>query len=334
MRLRSPFDDSQPLPSCWWSLPRSLPRCRSYRCRRGYLHLPGLIWAVLMLLLKDEFPRFLNHFSPLLLVYTFLLLQIAIWTSSYPLTFASPQLLSKPRQTTWCVSIYDHSGPFRRYGLSRFRNGDALFQWPPGGWLFSQFLVNRRFFPLFCQETSLPSLTPQAMDFAAVAHLAANRTSMPFMHFFDGEWPHPSYAPDWISNSYPPGFRTSHEVNTVKAIDYKDLAKIYDWDALREFRARGLNPEHPDTRGTIQSWEQQFQVRLLECSFSYPLLDILNGEIIGQIMEYPVTGVEHGSRPALRWRMCAYCRAGTCQARDHHRPVCGLRADAQGLESF
>ena len=61
---------------------------------------------------------------------------------------------------------------------------------------------------------------------ALVAHLSALKASVPFLHFFDG-------------------FRTSHEIQKIDAIDYEDIAKIVPWDKVNEFRARALNPEHP-----------------------------------------------------------------------------------------
>jgi len=63
----------------------------------------------------------------------------------------------------------------------------------------------------------------EAMDMALVAHLAAIEASVPFLHFFDG-------------------FRTSHEIQKIEAIDYADMAKLVNQDAVAAFRARGANP--------------------------------------------------------------------------------------------
>ena len=60
------------------------------------------------------------------------------------------------------------------------------------------------------------------MDLAGVAHLAAIKGRVPFLHFFDG-------------------FRTSHEIQKIEVLDYDDLAKLVDYDALREFKKRALN---------------------------------------------------------------------------------------------
>ncbi|MEL7649981.1 MAG: pyruvate:ferredoxin (flavodoxin) oxidoreductase [Sedimentibacter sp.] len=86
------------------------------------------------------------------------------------------------------------------------------------------------------------SSVQEAMDLGGVAHLATLKTRVPFVHFFDG-------------------FRTSHEVQKIETIDYADLAKLVDMDAVSEFRARALNPEHPVTRGTAQNPDVFFQAR-------------------------------------------------------------------------
>ncbi|MPW24709.1 pyruvate:ferredoxin (flavodoxin) oxidoreductase [Alkalibaculum sp. M08DMB] len=82
----------------------------------------------------------------------------------------------------------------------------------------------------------------EAMDLAGVAHLTAIKTKVPFLHFFDG-------------------FRTSHEVQKIEQIEYEDLAKLVDYDALQVFRNKALNPEHPVTRGTAQNPDIYFQAR-------------------------------------------------------------------------
>ncbi len=82
----------------------------------------------------------------------------------------------------------------------------------------------------------------EAMDMALVAHLSSLHSSVPFLHFFDG-------------------FRTSHEVQKIEAIDYADMAKLMPWDKVQEFRARALNPEHPHQAGTAQNPDIYFQNR-------------------------------------------------------------------------
>ncbi|NLF43727.1 MAG: pyruvate:ferredoxin (flavodoxin) oxidoreductase [Bacteroidales bacterium] len=82
----------------------------------------------------------------------------------------------------------------------------------------------------------------EIMDLAPIAHLAAIKSRVPFLHFFDG-------------------FRTSHEIQKVELCDQDDLVKLLDFKALQEFRDRALNPEHPVTRGTAQNPDIYFQSR-------------------------------------------------------------------------
>jgi len=86
------------------------------------------------------------------------------------------------------------------------------------------------------------SSVQEVMDIGGVAHLATLKTRVPFVHFFDG-------------------FRTSHEVQKIEQIDYSDLAKLLDMDAVKEFRSRSLNPERPVTRGTAQNPDIFFQAK-------------------------------------------------------------------------
>ena len=81
----------------------------------------------------------------------------------------------------------------------------------------------------------------EVMDLALVAHLSTLRTSLPFLHFFDG-------------------FRTSHEIQKIELINYDDMARLADWDAIKRHRDRALNPEKPHLRGTAQNPDIYFQV--------------------------------------------------------------------------
>jgi pyruvate-ferredoxin/flavodoxin oxidoreductase len=82
----------------------------------------------------------------------------------------------------------------------------------------------------------------EVVDLGGIAHLAAIKSRVPFLHFFDG-------------------FRTSHEVQKVEMIDYADFARLVDQESLNDFRRRALNPEHPVTRGTAQNPDIYFQAR-------------------------------------------------------------------------
>ena len=86
------------------------------------------------------------------------------------------------------------------------------------------------------------SSVQEVMDLSAVAHLAAIKGSIPFVNFFDG-------------------FRTSHEIQKIEVLDYADLAKITDFDAINSFRRRALNPDHPVIRGTATNPDVYFQIR-------------------------------------------------------------------------
>ena len=86
------------------------------------------------------------------------------------------------------------------------------------------------------------SSVQEVMDLAGVAHLVSLKARVPFLHFFDG-------------------FRTSHEIQKIELIDEAALTAMLDRDALKAFRQRALNPEHPVTRGTAQNPDIYFQTR-------------------------------------------------------------------------
>ena len=101
-----------------------------------------------------------------------------------------------------------------------------------------------------CRQTGFAMLASnsvqEATDMALVAHLATIKSSVPFLHFFDG-------------------FRTSHEIQKIDAIDPKDnyaeIAHLVDWAKVKAFREAGLNPEHPHQQGTAQNPDIYFQGR-------------------------------------------------------------------------
>ena len=83
----------------------------------------------------------------------------------------------------------------------------------------------------------------EAMDLAGVAHLAAIKASVPFVHFFDG-------------------FRTSHEIQKVEVMDYDYLKSLLDFDAVKRFKDNALNPHgHAVTRGGAENDDVVFQTR-------------------------------------------------------------------------
>lgn len=97
-----------------------------------------------------------------------------------------------------------------------------------------------------CRQTGVAMLASsnvqEVMDLACIAHLAALKASVPFLHFFDG-------------------FRTSHEYQKIETVEYDLMAQLLDLEALERFRRRGLNPERPVTRGSAQNPDIYFQGR-------------------------------------------------------------------------
>ncbi len=97
-----------------------------------------------------------------------------------------------------------------------------------------------------CRQTGFAMLcsnsVQQVMDLAAVAHLATIAGRLPMMHFFDG-------------------FRTSHEYQKIAVWDYEELGTMVDWDAVRRFREKALNPNHPHLLGSAEQPETFFQHR-------------------------------------------------------------------------
>ncbi len=97
-----------------------------------------------------------------------------------------------------------------------------------------------------CRQTGWAQLASasvqECMDLAAVAHLSAIQGHIPVQHFFDG-------------------FRTSHEIQKIEALDYDDLKALVDWDEVERFRRRALNPEHPTIRHSGENDDTFFQHR-------------------------------------------------------------------------
>jgi len=98
----------------------------------------------------------------------------------------------------------------------------------------------------------------EVMDLSAVAHLSAIKASIPFCNFFDG-------------------FRTSHEIQKIEVLEYDELAKLLDWDAVKAFKAKALNPNNPVTRGTAQNADIYFQERESVNKFYNELPEVVEG---------------------------------------------------------
>ena len=97
-----------------------------------------------------------------------------------------------------------------------------------------------------CRQTGFAMLSSnsvqEVMDLALVAHLSTLKSSVPFLHFFDG-------------------FRTSHEVSKIDGIEYEEILPLVDMEDVKRFKARALNPEHPVQMGTAQNGDIYFQNR-------------------------------------------------------------------------
>ena len=126
-----------------------------------------------------------------------------------------------------------------------------------------------------CRQTGFAMLASgsvqEAHDLAAVAHLSAIKSSLPFLHFFDG-------------------FRTSHEIQKIEALDEDDLRDMVSTKALDKFRKRALTPEAPVTRGTAQNGDVYFQAVESRNQYYDAIPDIV-ARYMGEISE--LTGREY-----------------------------------------
>ncbi len=112
-----------------------------------------------------------------------------------------------------------------------------------------------------CRQTGFAMLSSasvqEAMDLAGVAHLAAIKGRIPFLHFFDG-------------------FRTSHEIQKIEALSNEDMMPLVDWEAIKRYKDNALNPDHPVTRGTAQNPDVFFQAREAINPYYEAIPDIVN----------------------------------------------------------
>ena len=126
-----------------------------------------------------------------------------------------------------------------------------------------------------CRQTGFAMLASasvqEALDMAAVAHLAAIKSSVPFLHFFDG-------------------FRTSHEIQKIELIDEAALKGMLSTKSLARFRAKALSPDAPVTRGTAQNADVYFQAREA-CNQYYDAVPDVVARYMGEISE--LTGREY-----------------------------------------
>ena len=115
-------------------------------------------------------------------------------------------------------------------------------------------------FAMFCSGS-----VQEVMDLSAVPHLATLETKVPFINFFDG-------------------FRTSHEIQKIEKWDYEDLKEMCNMEAVEEFRAHALNPEHPAMRGSHENGDVFFQHREA-CNSAYDALPAVVEKYMKKINE-------------------------------------------------
>ena len=120
-----------------------------------------------------------------------------------------------------------------------------------------------------CRQTGFAMLASssvqEAMDLAAVAHLSTIKSSVPFIHFFDG-------------------FRTSHEIQKIEVLDSEALKGMISEKSLAKFRKRALNPNKPVTKGTAQNPDVYFQAREA-CNSYYEAVPDIVARYMGEISE-------------------------------------------------
>src|SRR5438477_9684626 len=123
------------------------------------------------------------------------------------------------------------------------------------------------------------SSVQEAQDFALVAHAATLRARIPFLHFLDG-------------------FRTSHEVNRIVALDEADVRALIREGDVVDHRLRGLTPDAPVLRGTAQNPDVFFQAR----EAANPFYDATPG-IVAEVMD------ELAARTGRRYGLVEYVGA-------------------------
>ena len=120
--------------------------------------------------------------------------------------------------------------------------------------------VRQTGFAMLCESNP-----QEVMDLSPVAHLSAIEGHVPFVNFFDG-------------------FRTSHEIQKIEKWDYEDLKEMCNMEAVEEFRAKALNPEHPKMRGSHENGDVFFQHREA-CNPAYEALPAVVEKYMAKINE-------------------------------------------------
>ncbi len=116
------------------------------------------------------------------------------------------------------------------------------------------------------------SSVQEAQDMALASHLATNISKVPIVHFFDG-------------------FRTSHEVNTITAIEDETVKKLAEKYGNIYGRTCEFSPSTPIQKGTSQSEDIFFQNREACNKFIEAVPKIFKG-VLSDI--YALTGRKYG----------------------------------------
>ncbi|MCM1370591.1 MAG: pyruvate:ferredoxin (flavodoxin) oxidoreductase [Clostridium sp.] len=92
---------------------------------------------------------------------------------------------------------------------------------------------------------------------SVVAHLSSIESSMPFVHAFDG-------------------FRTSHEIDKINTLDLDDIKSIVNYNKIKEFRKKALNPLNPNVKGLAENDDIYFQMAEAKNSIYNNIPNVVN----------------------------------------------------------
>ena len=144
------------------------------------------------------------------------------YTASQGLLLMIPNMYKICGELLPCV-IHVSARSLARHALSIFGDHSDIIAVRQTGWT------------MICSET-----VQMAMDMSLLSHMATIDSRVPILHFFDG-------------------FRTSHEINKIRTIDYKDIKSIMPWDKIQQHHQMALSPMHPHMQGTSQGPDVFFQ---------------------------------------------------------------------------
>ncbi len=146
------------------------------------------------------------------------------FTASQGLLLMIPNMFKIAGELTPCV-IHVAARTVATHALSIFGDHSDVMAARSCGWA------------MLCANT-----VQEAHDFALVAQAATLESRVPFLHFFDG-------------------FRTSHEISRIEALEDDDVRALLDDEWVTAHRGRSLDPDRPVLRGTAQNPDVFFQAR-------------------------------------------------------------------------